>query len=352
MSLKVNIRKKLKNFDLNISFDTEDGDISGILGSSGCGKSMTLKCIAGIEKPDSGSIILNNRVLFDSQKGINIKTQERNIGYLFQSYALFPNMTVEENIKMGATRCNNADEIKYYMELFNISDIKDSYPKKLSGGQQQRVALARMLISKPELLMLDEPFSALDSYLKEKLQIELLSIINTLKKDVLLVTHNRDEVYRFCDKVNILEEGKIVALGATKEVFKNPNTVAAARLTGCKNILKASRLDEHHIFLEDFGTEIYSSIEVPEDIRFLGVRAHDLKGVEIINASNDKNDLNNNKNIILCENPRVLNDPFELTVVFDNKLWWKVGKEEFKSIYKETIPKILYIPYEGGLFLK
>lgn len=344
MSLTVDIKKKLKNFDLNISFDSDSTDIVGILGASGCGKSMTLKCIAGVETPDSGIIILNDKVLFDSEKKINLRTQDRNIGYLFQSYALFPNMTVEENIRMGADRFGNTEDVSYYMDLFKISDIKDSYPKRLSGGQQQRAALARMLISRPKLLMLDEPFSALDSYLKEKLQVELLSIISNLKKDVLLVTHNRDEVYRFCNKVNIIDFGNTVAKGNTKEVFKNPNTVAAARLTGCKNILKASVIDEHHIFLEDLGVKIFSSEIVPKGLNFLGIRAHSLKG--------DRNSSSSNTNPINCKNPRILYDQFEIAAVFDNGLWWKVSIEEFNTVYNSIIPEILYASDKDLLFLK
>ena len=166
MSLFVDIRKKLKGFSLNVSFET-NGDYLGVLGSSGSGKSMTLKCIAGIETPDEGLIILNGKVLFDSKKKINLKPQERNIGYLFQNYALFPNMTVEKNIGIGlkGSKYEKNRKINEIIEAFHLQGLEKKYPRQLSGGQQQRVALARCIIYKPDVLMLDEPFSALDTYL-------------------------------------------------------------------------------------------------------------------------------------------------------------------------------------------
>lgn len=248
MSLQVEIEKKLNDKVLSVSFDTEGKQgITGILGASGCGKSMTLKCIAGIETPDRGKIVLNGRVLFDSGKKINLRVQDRHVGYLFQNYALFPNMTVEKNIAAGFQyrpgQKMSAEEIKKqtadYMELLHVTELKSSYPGKLSGGQQQRVALARILASDPEVLMLDEPFSALDAFLKEKLQLELLELLSGYDKDILMVTHSRDEIYRFCEHMLIVEDGRQAGFGITKEIFKNPGTPAAAKLTGCKNIEKS-----------------------------------------------------------------------------------------------------------------
>ena len=204
MSLTVDIQKKLKDITLNISFETHEmGDITGILGASGCGKSMTLKCIAGIETPDKGRIMLNDRVLFDSEKKINRKTQERRVGYLFQHYALFPNMTVRQNVELAlhGTKAEKSETASQYLELLRVSELADNYPSRLSGGQQQRVALARILASKPDVLMLDEPFSALDYYLKENLQLELLEVLSMYQGDILMVTHNRDEIYRFCQNI-------------------------------------------------------------------------------------------------------------------------------------------------------
>ena len=180
MSLSVHIEKRVGDFHLKINLEHEMG-ITGILGASGCGKSMTLKCIAGIEKPDKGRIVLNGRVLFDSEKKINLKPQERKVGYLFQNYALFPNMTVEQNILCGLSKEKDKGVKKEKMEamikVMDLASCKGLYPHQLSGGQQQRCALARMLVSEPELLLLDEPFSALDAYLREQLQTQVHGIL-------------------------------------------------------------------------------------------------------------------------------------------------------------------------------
>ncbi len=177
--LSVYIKKNLGKFDLDISFEAEN-ETRALLGASGSGKSMTLKCIAGIEKPDEGFISLNGRVLFDSKKNIDLSPRLRKVGYLFQQYALFPNMTVLRNVITGvrdkdkdkATAMRKARE---KLELMRLTGLEDKYPYQLSGGEQQRVALARILANEPELLLLDEPFSALDSYLRWQLELELAS---------------------------------------------------------------------------------------------------------------------------------------------------------------------------------
>ncbi len=177
MALEVAIKKYYPDFSLDVNFYTEKG-ILGVLGASGCGKSMTLKCIAGIETPDEGKIILNARVLFDSEKKINLSPQKRNIGYLFQNYALFPHMNVEENIAVGIKIKEEKNEIiAKYLKIFHLENLKKAYPKNLSGGQQQRVALARIFASQPDILMLDEPFSALDDFLKWQVELELAKVL-------------------------------------------------------------------------------------------------------------------------------------------------------------------------------
>lgn len=231
MGLYVDIKKKLKGVALDISFETADGQgITGLLGASGCGKSMTLKCIAGIMTPDQGRIVLNGKTLFDSEKKICVKVQERRIGYLFQNYALFPNMTVRQNIEIAVRGSRKEKETiaNVYMDLLRVRDLEGRFPKKLSGGQQQRAAFARILASNPDVLMLDEPFSALDYFLKEQLQLDLYQVLEQFRGDILMVTHNRDEIYRLCSKIHILDQGKVVVSGCTKEVFRNPQAVAAA----------------------------------------------------------------------------------------------------------------------------
>lgn len=209
--LEVQIYKKLAEFDLDVSFQVND-NILGLMGASGSGKSMTLKCIAGIEMPDQGRIVLNDRVLFDSEKKINVPIQKRNVGYMFQSYALFPNMNVYENISVGlrARIVKDVDIVaQKVMKQFKISELASRYPKQLSGGQKQRVALARLMAYEPDVLLLDEPFSALDEDLKEDLLRELKSELQ-ISKPVIFVSHNKEEVNELCDFKYKMKQGEIV----------------------------------------------------------------------------------------------------------------------------------------------
>lgn len=209
--LEVQIYKKLAEFDLDVSFQVND-NILGLMGASGSGKSMTLKCIAGIETPDQGRIVLNDRVLFDSEKKINVPIQKRNVGYMFQSYALFPNMDVYENISVGlrARKVKDVDiVVRKAMKQFQISELASRYPKQLSGGQRQRVALARLMAYEPDVLLLDEPFNALDEDLKEDLLRELKSELQ-ISKPVVFVSHNKEEVNELCDFKYKIKQGEIV----------------------------------------------------------------------------------------------------------------------------------------------
>lgn len=209
--LEVQIYKKLAEFDLDISFQVDD-NILGLMGASGSGKSMTLKCIAGIEMPDQGRIVLNGRVLFDSEKKINVPIQKRNVGYMFQSYALFPNMNVYENISVGlrARKVKDVDiVVQKVMQQFRIFELASRYPKQLSGGQRQRVALARLMAYEPDVLLLDEPFSALDEDLKRDLLQELKSELQ-ISKPVIFVSHDKEEVNYLCDLKYKIKQGEII----------------------------------------------------------------------------------------------------------------------------------------------
>lgn len=208
--LEVNIYKKLTEFDLDVSFQNDDICL-GLMGASGSGKSMTLKCIAGIETPDRGRIVVNGHVLFDSEKKINVPIQKRNVGYMFQSYALFPNMNVYENIACGLKARKDKDveeKVLKVMEQFHITELSSRYPKQLSGGQRQRVALARLMVYEPNVFLLDEPFSALDDDLKEELLRELKKQLQ-ISKPVIFVSHNKEEVRYLCDFKYKMRQGKM-----------------------------------------------------------------------------------------------------------------------------------------------
>lgn len=213
MGLEVEIKKKLKEFTLESKLNVENG-CTGLMGPSGSGKSITLKSIAGVETPDSGKIILDGRVLYDSKQKINLPPQKRKVGYLFQGYALFPNMTIEENIKTGLKakklpKEEIIDKTNEMMKRFHIEELAKRYPRQISGGQKQRTALARMLVCEPEVILMDEPFSALDEYLREQMQDELLNMLDQLKKPAILVSHSSKEVEALCDKKYHIMKGQM-----------------------------------------------------------------------------------------------------------------------------------------------
>ena len=301
MALEVAIKKYYPDFSLDVKFYTEKG-ILGVLGASGCGKSMTLKCIAGIETPDEGKIILNGRVLFDSEKKINLSPQKRNIGYLFQNYALFPHMNVEENIAVGIKIKEEKKEIiAKYLKIFHLENLKKAYPKNLSGGQQQRVALARIFASQPDILMLDEPFSALDDFLKWQVELELAKVLKLYGKNVLFVSHNRDEIYRFCDEIMVLSQGKTVSFSTKKDLFEKPNSIAASQLSGCKNHSRIEKIDKYLCRAIDWNIDLTVTSEISDKDRYIGIRAHELM---IVDDKERKKDINVEEFIIdeLVEN--------------------------------------------------
>ena len=277
MSLTVDIEKRLGDFRLRACFECGNG-ITGLLGPSGCGKSMTLKCIAGIERPDRGRIALDGRVLFDAQRRINLKPRDRRVGVLFQNYALFPNMTVRQNLRCGLFREGDRDRrdraLEEALELFELRQLENRRPGQLSGGQQQRVALARALVNRPDILLLDEPFSALDAHLRLRLQIATLNALRNYGKPALLVTHDRDEAYRLCDGIAVMSEGVALQPVDTKRLFDNPGTVAAATLTGCKNVAAARRVGRDRLFVPDWDVTLETALPVPEDVTHVGIRAH------------------------------------------------------------------------------
>ena len=324
-SLKVNIQKKLNEFDLEVDFELKNKRL-GILGPSGCGKSMTLKSIAGIVDPDKGVISLNTgeeTTYFDSNNKINLKPQDRNVGYLFQNYALFPNMTVEENVACGLSKDDDKKIVSDMIKRFHLGGLEKRYPRQLSGGQQQRVALARIMAYGPDVILLDEPFSAMDTFLKEQLRIELVNSLEDFDGFSIMVTHNRDEAFQFCDELIVLDKGKIIAKGDTYEIFENPRKVEVARLTGCKNISKIEIIDDYHLKSLDWGVTFEVSEKISNNITHIGIRAH-------VFTSAEKNDIN----IIDTKNSTLLEMPFEWEITLANGLWWKYDKQIYEHEFE------------------
>lgn len=225
MKLQVELEKKVKTGTIQVKFSLEN-EVLGILGRSGCGKSVTLKCIAGILQPEKGKIQLDDRVLYDSGRNISRKARERRIGYLFQNYALFPNLTVLENICFSLKRSDREGQAyaRELMERFYLTEVADSYPAILSGGQQQRTAMARMLAARPEVLLLDEPFSALDSFQCREMEREVREVLKSFGGVSILVSHNKEEIRRLTQRCMVMEQGKIAELGRTEEIFARPGS--------------------------------------------------------------------------------------------------------------------------------
>ena len=347
MSLEVEIEKRFDGFTLCSKFTAHD-TATAILGASGCGKSMTLRCIAGVVKPDKGRIVLDGVPLFDSEKKIDLPPQKRGVGLLFQNYALFPNMTVEQNILCGLhaepDRAKRRAACAEMIRALRLEGLEKRLPAALSGGQQQRVALARILAAKPKILMLDEPFSALDSYLREQVEGEVGALLAAFQGPALLVTHNRDEAYRLCREMIVMDGGRVLRAGETKAVFADPRSCTAARLTGCKNILPCVKAGPRSVRLAGWEAELHLAAEVPEAVCAVGIRAHDFAPcaadapnalpVRVVSSGENPFDWN-----LICTAPGG-----------EGRLWWKVSKATLASPEPET-PQYLTVRPESVMLL-
>ena len=211
MSISVNIEKSFRGFTLKVQFEATDLS-TGILGASGSGKSMTLRCIAGIETPDRGKIVIHGKTVFDSEEKINLKPQERQVGYLFQNYALFPTMTVRDNIRCGfrGEKKLRDEKVQDFICRYHLEGLENRYPSQLSGGQQQRVAIGRALITKPMLILADEPTGNLDSRNSQEIMNLLKYSNRTYRQTLILITHDQ-EIALQADRIIRLEDGRIVS---------------------------------------------------------------------------------------------------------------------------------------------
>ncbi len=277
--LTVAIQTHLSNFSLDVHFTTHQRPL-GILGASGAGKSMLLRCIAGVETPTQGKILLNGRVLFDSTAGVNVPSRDRRLGLLVQNYALFPHLTVAQNIAFGLpkrlSRSAVRQEVASQLAAVQLSHVETHYPHQLSGGQQQRVALARALASQPEALLLDEPFSALDTYLRSQLEQMMIARLAVYGGPTLFVTHNLEEAYRICQDLLVLDRGKAIAQGSKQGIFEQPASYRVAQLTGCKNFSRAIARTTHQVEALDWGCTLETDLPAPHQIAQIGIRAHQI----------------------------------------------------------------------------
>lgn len=326
MSLVLDIKKAYPDFSLDVRLEAA-GERVALLGASGCGKSCTLRCIAGVETPDEGRIAVNGVTFFDSARGINLSPQQRKCALLFQNYQLFPNLSVADNVLAGVegrlSREGRDELARRYLSIFGMAGYADRYPARLSGGQQQRVALARMLAARPAIYMFDEPFSALDSFLKSALEQNLLDLFSVIDSTVLYVSHDIDEACRLCERICVLHSGRVEEDGTVEQVVQRPQTLAALRLTGCKNTSLARKVGDALVEALDWGMTFDVGAPVADDVAYLGVRA---------NYFHIDNREAPGKNSYMLRVARVSDSRFERLVLLDpprsdasSRLTWKVN---------------------------
>ena len=310
MALEVQIEKRLLAYTLSVAFATGAKTLA-VLGPSGAGKTMTLRCIAGLERPDSGRIVLNNRVLFDSARNINVPSRDRGVGLLFQSYALFPHLTVAENIAFGLDRIAPYERLTRTREqiaALRLDGLENRRPRELSGGEQQRAALARALATAPEALLLDEPLSALDTHLRSQIEHQLLDTLSAYRGAALLVTHNIEEAYRLGSDLLVLSHGQSSAFGAKEEIFRHPPTVEVARLTGCKNFSAARNISTNEIEATNWRCRLHVTQTIARPATQVGIRAHQIDFLESHSSSDAA------ENVFPCWPIGASETPFRITL--------------------------------------
>ena len=310
MALEVQIEKRLGSYTLSLDFSCGAEPLA-VLGPSGAGKSMTLRCIAGLEQPDRGRISLDGNVLFDSSKRINQASRARRIGLLFQHYALFPHLTAAENIGFGLADLPEDErraQIEKQIAQTHLIGLESRYPRELSGGEQQRVALARAMAIEPDALLLDEPLSALDTYLRSQIERQLIETLAQFRKPALFVTHNMEEAYRIATNLLVLSKGRAVARGSKEEIFRHPSTKEVALLTGCKNFSRARTVSAETVEALDWNCRLRVARSHSAGAGHVGIRAHHIDFVDAKTLSAPK------ENTFPCWLVRASETPFRITL--------------------------------------
>ncbi|MBQ9493510.1 MAG: ATP-binding cassette domain-containing protein [Oscillibacter sp.] len=286
MKLRVDIVKIVGNFRLDVQLEAGEGGALALLGASGSGKSTALRCIAGLTEPDEGRIMLDGEPLFDSFRHINVPARKRRIGLLLPGYALFPHLTVRRNIAAAVeSRADRERVAEDFLRRFRLTEAADKKPRQLSELERQRTALARLSASHPSALILDEPLSTLDSFLKSGVEQELSDFLDGFDGPVVWASHDRGEVYRNCSYVCVLENGASQEIISAERLLNHPGTEGAARLSGCKNIIGA--IPRHNaVFIPEWGVTLRSAYPIPPLLNRVGIRAHQVRISEpaLVNA--------------------------------------------------------------------
>jgi molybdate transport system permease protein len=307
---------------------------------------MTLRAIAGLYEPTRGRIVLDGRTLFDSAAGVNLPSRARQVGLLFQHYALFPHLTVEQNIKFGLRKLDaseRARRVSQQISAMRLAGLEARYPGQLSGGQQQRVALARALAPEPAALLLDEPFSALDTYLRSQLERQLHDTLAEYRGVKLVVSHNLEEIYRLCDELVVMDQGCVAAQGSREEVFQSPTSRQVALLTGCKNFSRAQARDTHCVQALDWGCTLRATREISRASAEVAIRAHHIRL-----APGDASRQTLGENAFACWMASVSEAPFNVTLYLrlhappadpsDYHLQVEITQEQWAELKSEPLP--------------
>ena len=318
---------------------------------------MLLRCIAGLERPHRGRIVLNGRILLDTEHRTHVPARERRVGMLFQHYALFPHVTLRDNIAFGLRHLPPEEQsirVAALLERTRIADLAHRYPREVSGGEQQRAALARALAIEPEALLLDEPLSALDAHLRSQMEVQLQETFAVYPRPVLLVTHNMEEAYRLGERLLVLSRGGIVAFGAKDEIFRSPPSLEVARLTGCKNFSRVRPLSEKSVMALDWNCAL-QVLRVPQQTpEHIGIRAHHIEFEEASPWVAQE------PNVFPCWLVRSSETPFRVTLYLslhdppgapgECLLQAEVFKEKWRLFRDRPLPWKLRLPPES-LFL-
>ena len=320
----------------DISIDIPEKSITALIGPSGCGKSTILSMLAGQLAPSEGSIYIGGTIGYMLQKD-----------YLLQWRSIRSNALLGLEIQKKLTPENIA-YVDTLLTQYGLGDFKNSLPNQLSGGMRQRAALIRTLAVCPDILLLDEPFSALDGYLKDVLQREMQDFLQDYPGDMILVTHSRDEAYKFCKELSVVDGGRILVTDETKRLFENPRMLEAAKLTGCKNFSAVQRLGEHEIYATDWKIKLHTAEKVAEDITHVGIRGHWIR-------PEDKP----GENCLEVQVDEYIETTFEHQYMIRRKgeeaaagLWWMRPKNSFREDPDRGLPKYLYLPPEHLMLLK
>lgn len=355
--LKVDLNHQLGPFALQLAFSSSSRRL-GILGASGAGKSQLLRCLAGLETPQWGRIELNGRVLFDSESKINVPLQRRRIGLVVQHYALFPHLNVAENVGFSLSRLppeQRQERVRHQLERVGLRELGHRYPSQLSGGQQQRIALARALASEPDLLLLDEPFSAQDTYRRRHLQQQLADLLQDCQVPALLVTHDLEEAYRLSDDLLVINQGKLLAHGPKHEVFDQPQDLVVAQLSGCKNFSRVRPLSPTTLWAMDWQLEIHQPEGVDAEISHVGIRANHLKLVAI-----DQIQQPLTSNQWLCQLIKASEGPFQVSAYVvpndspgpnQQPIQVEVRRTEWQQLCDRRQPWVLQLPVKQLMLL-